>query len=190
MRLEGRRQDPHTRRARLALLAAAVEFDWIDVDRDQPQLSGGDLVSPLVGSIEVVDWALDQESAPQWLAEGDLDQLEDSLYLIELCDGPFYDYSRQMREADSPEHRRMAEDSALGFVGQLSELLEQSPEDQRGGLLGDRPGLADYALWPFLEDFMQYATGPLSASRAWLEWCETMRADEQWRALLAAEAAE
>lgn len=190
MTLEGQRGAPHSRRARLALLAAGVEVDWAEVSKDQPRLSGDEVEVPLEGSVEIVDWALDRESAPEWLAEGDLDQLEDSLYLIELCDGPFYDYSRQWREAGEADQRHTAGLSAAGFVAQLSDLLEQSPEGQRGALLGAQPGLADYALWPFVEDFLD-AEGPVKGdSRAWREWCEIMRCDPLWRALLAAEAAD
>ena len=187
MILQGTQGGPHTRRARLALEAASMDYQFQPCDGDEPTLNIAKGEPPLEGSVDIVDWVLDQPGAPQWWNETDVDQLDDGLYLIELCDGPFSDYVAAFLESDDREQRLEAEACAAGFVDQLTQLLEQATDHTAPALLGSEVGLADFAIWPFIERFQAVAEHLPEKALVWQRWCEIMRAHPHWQAVLVAE---
>ncbi len=105
----------------------------------------------LDNSLEILDWALAQAPDNTW-TDWDLDEMDDSLYLLELCDGPFNDYLQDYLHADSPEQRDTAAQHCVGFLQQLDSLLQDSP-----CLLGEQPVLVDFAILPLIVQFVNQA---------------------------------
>lgn len=100
-------------------------------------------------SLEIMDWALDQKEDNSWV-DWDLDEMDDSLYILSLCDEPFNDYLHEYLSADTAEARFAAAECGVGFLKQLDELLAGSRY-----LLKDEPMLVDYAVLPFIVQFIQ-----------------------------------
>ena len=99
-------------------------------------------------SLEIMDWVLEPMEKASWI-DWDLDEMDDSVYLLELCDGPFNDYVQEYLYADSAEQRAEAGECAVGFLKEVDSLLQSSEY-----LLRDQPMLVDFAILPVLLRFI------------------------------------
>lgn len=100
-------------------------------------------------SLEIMDWVLEPMEKASWI-DWDLDEMDDSVYLLELCDGPFNDYVQEYLYADKPEQRSEAAECAVGFLKQVDSLLQGSEY-----LLKDQAMLVDFAILPVLLRFIR-----------------------------------
>jgi glutathione S-transferase len=178
------RRCPYAIRARMALLAAGVVVELREVVlRNKPQalleaspkgtvpvlvLPDGKVIDE---SLAVMSWALAQHDAHPWLAGAQDPQLRQ---LVDLNDGPFkraldaYKYPERHPSACALDHRAEGERVLVA-------LLEQRLTGQRF-LGGERPGLADVAIFPFVR---QWA----AVDAAWFEvspWPEVRRWLQHW----------
>ncbi len=175
------RRCPYAIRARLAIAASGVPVLQQEVSlRQKPPemlaLSPKGTVPVLHRadgrgidqSLEIMRWALQQHDPQGWL-----DQAEstESLALIGLNDGPFKQaldrYKYPERHPDQPAaHWR--EQGVATLLADLEQRLQAHPQ-----LLGDRVGLVDMALLPFVRQFAKvdeawFDQAPLPALRQWL----------------------
>lgn len=176
------RRCPYAMRARMALLAAGIEFDAHEIVlRDKPaeMLARSPkgtvpvLVRPdgqvLEQSLDIMRWAFSVHDPAGWWARA---QGPANLELLSLCDGPFKHhldrtkYPERFEGADPARHRAQA----------LEVLLQ--PLDARlqhtAQLGGDQPCATDLALFPFVRQFAAVDPTwfgdqlPLPALKAWL----------------------
>lgn len=175
------RRCPYAIRARLAIAASGVLVQQQEVAlRHKPPemlaLSPKGTVPVLHTadglvidqSLDIMRWALQQHDPRGWL-----DQAEstESLALIGLNDGPFKQaldrYKYPQRHPDQPAtHWR--EQGVATLLADLERRLQSRPQ-----LLGDRVGLVDMALLPFVRQFAKvdeawFDQAPLPALRQWL----------------------
>ena len=170
------RRCPYAMRARLALLVSgtvceirevklsAKPVQMIDVS---PKGTVPVLVLPSGGvieqSIDIMRWALGRNDPEGWLAA-------DDTVLIAANDGPFkhhldrYKYPER-HMSDPVEHRA----AGIAHLRQLEARLEASAH-----LCGDRAGLTDMAIMPFVRQFAQtdrpwFDDQPLPRLQAWLD---------------------
>ena len=100
-------------------------------------------------SLDVMLWALGQNDPENWLSppSGDRSEMD---ALIAANDGPFkhhldrYKYDTRYEGAVASDHRTIAS----AHLQDLDDRLDRSDQ-----LLGDRPSLADIALFPFVRQF-------------------------------------
>lgn len=122
-------------------------------------------------SLEIMLWALGCDDPLQWLApeEGCLQAMKD---LIALNDGPFkdhldrYKYAIRYEEGTDPIYHR---NEGSNFLSLLNSRLER-----RSHLFGNRPALADFAIFPFVRQFANthrdwFDNQPLPLLQTWLE---------------------
>lgn len=104
------------------------------------RLSTGEVIDE---SLDIMRWALEQHDPEGWL-QGQ------GKWLIDINDGEFKSYLDHYKYADRfPEqsvdyYRQQAE----GFIGMLEQQLHVTPF-----LSGERCGLADMAIFPFMRQF-------------------------------------
>jgi|GEM_PF-6440619 len=108
-------------------------------------VAGDDLMD---SSLEIMDWVLEPMEKARWI-DWDLDEMDDSVYLLELCDGPFNDYVQEYIDGDSPERRAEAGECAVGFLKQVDDLLQNSTF-----LLKEEAMLVDFAILPVVLRFI------------------------------------
>ena len=178
------RRCPYAIRARMALLAAGVVVELREVVlRNKPQalleaspkgtvpvlvLPDGTVIDE---SLAIMAWALTQHGAHPWLAGAQDPQLRQ---LVDLNDGPFkraldaYKYPERHPSASALDHR--AEGERV-----LVSLLEQRLTGQRF-LGGERPGLADVAIFPFIRQWAAVDAGWFEISR----WVAVRRWLRHW----------
>lgn len=169
------RRCPYAMRARLALAISGVPFELREVKLSaKPQamldaspkgtvpvlvLGDGTVIDQ---SLEIMRWALMRHDPEGWLARDDEE-------LIGTNDGAFkqaldrYKYP-QRYEQDGLDHRALG----LAFLGGLEQRLRET-----GQLCGDKRGLADAAIMPFVRQFAAvdpdwFAAQPLPHLQAWL----------------------
>ena len=100
-------------------------------------------------SLDVIDWALEQNDPDGW-RPGTVEQREATSSLLSENDGSFkkhldcYKYSSRYENANPVTERAQAE----VFIARLETLLTDSRF-----LLGDKPQLADIAIFPFIRQF-------------------------------------
>lgn len=160
------RRCPYAMRARMAVLSAGLEVELREILlRDKPQaflraspsatvpnLQAGDLV--LDESLDIMLWALGQ-SDPHGL----LNMPEAGRALIAQNDGPFKaaldhtKYATRYPDLDPQSERAKASE----FIQLLNTRLTE-----RAFLMGDKPTLADIAIFPFVRQFA-------NIDRAWFE---------------------
>ncbi len=168
--------EPHSLRARLALLCAGLRSELREVDPEHPplalpalpllQLPSGKL---LHHSAAILRWAM--ERRPElglWPESRVRQQSIDNLILAN--DGPFVQALSNYREASrllvrSPRDFRT---EAEIFLAQLEARLART-----GHLVGDSESLADIAVLPFIHDFAEvdrdwFDSSPYLALRGWL----------------------
>ena len=170
------RRCPYAIRARLALLASTkgcaireikLSAKPVELSIASPKATVPVLVLPdghvIDQSLDIMRWALTQCDPSGWL-----DRVDDAL--IESNDGPFkYHLDRAkypMRYDTLPEAHRHA---CIDLLRPLEDRLAGSPH-----LHGDRPGLTDAAILPFVRQFAAIDRGwfdaqPVSHVRVWLD---------------------
>ena len=176
------RRCPYAIRARLAIAASGVLVQQQEVAlRHKPpemlalspkgtvpvlHTADGQVIDQ---SLDIMQWALQQHDPRGWLDQADAPE---SLALIALNDGPFKQaldrYKYPERHPDQPAaHWR--EQGVATLLADLEQRLQAHPQ-----LLGDRVGLVDMALLPFIRQFAAidpawFAAQPLPHLQGWLE---------------------
>lgn len=149
------RRCPYAMRARMALAVSGQNVRLREIVlRDKPdemiEASPKATVPVLVANDEVVDesiaimrWALGRNDPEAWLENADFS-------LIEENDGPFkhhldrYKYSTRYEDVDALEHR----EAGVEYLRKLEAKLDDAPY-----LAGQKRGLADMAIFPFVRQF-------------------------------------
>ena len=177
------RRCPYAMRARLALHISKQQCIIREVVlRDKPKQLAA--ISPkstvpvlqlmdgrvLEESLEIMFWALDCNDPEKWLKpkKGNLLEMKK---LIKINDGPFkknldrYKYFNRY-ETNFPPH--FYRDEGANFLYLLNDLLKQQTN-----LFGNRPALADYAIFPFIRQFADtdrdwFDSQPLHNLQNWL----------------------
>lgn len=188
--------DPHSTRARFALLLAGIHCELREVDpANLPtavasvpllQLPSGKLID---NSFAIAQWA--SARRPQlglWPAIRVRQQSIENL--VNIIDGPFasacqlYANAVAARQPNIPNRRSDAEI----FLAQLEARLARKPF-----LVGDEETLADVALLPFIHWFADidrtwFDVSPYRQLRAWLgsyrnntEWQQALHCGVRWR---------
>lgn len=188
--------DPHSMRARFALLLAGIHCELREVDpANLPtavtwlpllQLPSGKLIDD---SFAIAQWA--SARRPQlglWPAIRVRQQSIENL--VSIIDGPFasacqiYANAVAVRQPNAMQRRGDAEI----FLAQLEARLARKPF-----LVGDEETLADIAVLPFIYWFAEvdrtwFDISPYRQLRAWLlsyrdnpEWQQTLRCSPRWR---------
>ena len=178
------RRCPYAMRARLALLVSRRRCVLREVIlRDKPlemvALSPKATVPVLFlsdarvleESLDIMFWALGCDDPLQWLTpeEGCLQDMKD---LIALNDGPFkehldrYKYATRYEEGTDPVYHR---NEGIKLLSLLNSRLGRQLH-----LFGNRPALADYAIFPFVRQFANtdrdwFDSQPLPILQTWLE---------------------
>jgi glutathione S-transferase len=173
------RRCPFAIRARLAIAASGIEVNVCEVDlREKPaallaaspkgtvpvlQFTDGRVIDE---SLAIMRWALAVRDPEGWLA-GDSDEAR---ALITRNDGPFkrdldrYKYAGRTAGATVGQHRAQAEVFPIELEARLATTQ---------GLCGDRYGLADFAILPFVRQFSMvdpawFCAAPYPQLRRWL----------------------
>ena len=175
------RRCPYAMRARLALLAAGIRCELREVALSQKppsmlQVSPKGTVPVLVlpdavieQSLDIMLWALKQNDPQSWLASSASD-LDEQLALIKQFDGDFkqhldrYKYPNRYQLTDGLSDRQ----AGASFLASLNQRLESQKF-----LSGDKWGLADAAIAPFVRQFAHtdpewFAAQPWGKLLAWL----------------------
>ena len=177
------RRCPYAMRARMALVASETICEIREISlKDKPEemvtasskatvplfvLPDGKVIDE---SLDIMLWALNNNDPRDWLTP-EKGSLPDMLDLIAQTEDPFkihldhYKYSVRYEGADPLYHR--AEGSK--FLSTLNSRLDTAPH-----LFGDRPALADYAIFPFIRQFANtdrtwFDALNLTALHAWLD---------------------
>lgn len=156
------RRCPYAMRGRMALDASGIAVEHREIllrDKPAEMLAASPkgtvpvVVLPegrvLEESLDVMLWALGQNDPENWLSPPSGDRSEMGA-LIAANDGPFkhhldrYKYDTRYEGAVASEHRAAASE----HLEDLEDRLDRSDQ-----LLGDRPSLADIALFPFVRQF-------------------------------------
>lgn len=157
------RRCPYAMRARMALSVSKQVYELREVLlRDKPPeliaISSKATVPvldvPYLGvieqSLDIMLWALNKNDPCGWLTPED-GNLEDMLQLIKINDGDFkynldrYKYPNRFSNLDDKKFRSEGEK----FIAELDKLLETN-----NYLFGKKPALADYAIGPFVRQFV------------------------------------
>ncbi len=171
---------PYAIRARLALCqaGAAVELREVVLSNKPDemlrislagtvpvlQLPSGEVIAQ---SRDIMRWALGQNDGDGWLARGDT---PGQRALTDTCDGAFKHALDRFKYAERhPERSAQAwrDDAVACLIAPLEAHLSVAPQ-----LGGDRPGLADAAIFPFVRQFAAvdaawWASSPWVATRRW-----------------------
>lgn len=188
--------DPHSMRARFALLLSGIHCELREVDPHHLptavtrvpllQLPSGKLIDD---SFAIAQWASARK--PQLGLWQSIRVRQQSIEnLVNIIDGPFASaceiYARAVaaREPNAMNRRLDAEI----FLAQLEARLARKPF-----LVGDEETLADIAVLPFIYRFAEvdrtwFDVSPYRQLRAWLgsyrdnaEWQQTLRCSTRWR---------
>ena len=151
------RRCPYAMRARWALLEAGLLVQWREIElRAKPpamlEISPKGTVPVLVladgtvieESLELMHWALSQADPRDCLGAGDPEpwlRENDDVFKHHL---DRFKYSDRYPEADRSAHQREGLSILKGWSARIREV---------GWLTGDRMGLADAALWPFVRQW-------------------------------------
>ena len=186
------RRCPYAMRARLALLAAGIRCELREVALSQKPPSML-LVSPkgtvpvlvlsdavIEQSLDIMLWALKQNDPQGWLP-ADTTALDEQLQFITQCDGDFkhhldrYKYPSRYQLTDGLSDRQ----AGTVFLISLNQRLESN-----AFLSGDKWGLADAAIAPFVRQFAHtdpewFASQPWEKLITWLNDFENSTAYQQ-----------
>jgi glutathione S-transferase len=169
------RRCPFAMRARLALAASEQVCELREVVlaskpaellQASPKGTVPVLVLPygtvLEQSLDIMLWALRRNDPQHWLPANAVD-LEVALGLIAQCDGPFkhnldrYKYPNRYALPDGTGHRTVS----ANFLNVLNQQLTEN-----AFLQGERTGLADAAIAPFVRQFA-HTDPPWFAGQLW-----------------------
>lgn len=175
------RRCPYAIRARMALLKSGVPLELREIvlrDKPEAMLSASPkgtvpVLCTVEGrvideSLDIMRWALGQHDPDDWLLLGDTSSQRSWL---QRNDGPFkwaldrYKYAERHPERTAAGWRDEGVDV---LIAPMEAVLAQQPF-----LAGERPGLADVALFPFVRQFAAVDTGwfgsaPWEYTRRWL----------------------
>lgn len=179
------RRCPYAMRARMAIWAATIQVEVREISlREKPshllQISPKGTVpvlqlsdsTVLEQSLDIMQWALAQNDPKGWL-NADPEAVN---ALITINDGDFkkaldhYKYPDRYPEHTQAFYREQGEQ----FLQRLETALAQHDY-----LLGDKPSIADVAIFPFIRQFAAvdaewFASSPYPKLRVWLErWLES-----------------
>jgi glutathione S-transferase len=191
------RRCPYAMRARLAVAVSGVQVELREVVlRDKPpelvEASAKTTVPVLVlpdgevidESLDIMRWALGRNNPENWLSG-------DATDLIAQNDGPFkaaldrYKYPHRYGLDCGAPHR----DHGLTILTQLNVQLSET-----GFLSGEKGGIADFAIFPFIRQFAAtdqawFDAQPLPHLHRWLEhhlsselFASIMHRYPQWKA--------
>lgn len=183
MLLYSYRRCPYAMRARMALRYAGIAVDIREISlKDKPQdmltaspkgtvpvlvLNDGTVIEE---SLEIMRWALAQNDPDDWQMQGNSAAQQLITELVAQNDGRFKRaldrYKYAVRFPEHPPEFYRAEGEL--FLGELELRLEH-----HAYLLGDRPCLADIAIFPFIRQFAGvddswFQAARYSCLRAWL----------------------
>ena len=171
-------------RARMALHVSGAELDLVEVSlSDKParmleispkgtvpvvELDDGTVIDE---SLDIMLWTLRRHDPEGWLG-ADETSLAEMLTLIAQNDGDFKHhldrtkYAVRFEGADPELHRAEAQ----RFLSVLASRLEKTSH-----LMGDKPMLADWAIFPFVRQFANIDRGRFDEQntaqlRHWLDW--------------------
>lgn len=178
------RRCPYAMRARMAIWAANIQVEVREISlREKPahllQISPKGTVpvlqlpdgTVLEQSLDIMQWALAQSDQQGWL-NADPEAVN---ALITINDGDFKKALDRYKYPDRyPEHtQEVYREQGEQFLQRLEVTLEQHDY-----LLGDKPSMADVAIFPFIRQFAAvdaewFASSPHPRLRIWLEhWLE------------------
>ncbi len=177
------RRCPYAMRARLALSISQQHCRLREIVlRDKPdhmveispkatvpvlQMNDGTVLEE---SLDIMRWALENNDPAEWLSP-ETGSLDEMFELIAECDGPFkhnldrYKYANRYEEGTDPvQHRSDGE----VFLKKLDARLANSVN-----LFGNRPALADFAIFPFVRQFANtdrnwFDAAPMPNLQRWL----------------------
>lgn len=175
------RRCPYAMRARLALLVAGIRCELREVALSQkppsmlkvsPKGTVPVLVLPqgvIEESLEIMMWALKQNDPQGWLPLS-ISAMDEQLAFIKQCDGDFkhhldrYKYPDRYQLTDGLSDRK----AGSAFLTALNQRL-----DSNAFLSGEKWGLADAAIAPFVRQFAHtdpewFASQPWGKLMAWL----------------------
>lgn len=179
------RRCPYAMRARMAIWAANIEVEVREISlREKPahllQISPKGTVpvlqlpdgTVLEQSLDIMQWALAQNDPQGWL-NADSEAVN---ALITKNDG---DFKKALDRYKYPD--RYPEYTQAFYRGQGEQFLQrlETALAQHDYLLGDKPSMADVAIFPFIRQFAAvdaewFASSPYLRLRAWLErWLES-----------------
>lgn len=178
------RRCPYAMRARLALAKSKQHCRLREIVlRNKPdhmveispkatvpvlQLVDGEVLEE---SLDIMQWALSNNDPEEWLSPEN-GSLDDMMALISECDGLFkhnldrYKYATRYEEGTDPIHHRS---QGAEFLSKLNDRLAESKY-----LFGDRPALADFAIFPFVRQFANtdrswFDSAPYPFLQEWLQ---------------------
>jgi glutathione S-transferase len=188
--------DPHSMRARFALLMARIHCELREVDAvalptavaSLPllQLPSGKLIDD---SFAIAQWA--SARRPQLELWPNVRVRQQSIEnLVRIIDGPFIDACKLYASAVAAKHPNAMNrrSDAEIFLAQLEARLARKPF-----LVGDEETLADVAVLPFIHFFAEidrtwFDISPYRQLRAWLasyrdnpDWQQTLHCGSRWR---------
>ncbi len=188
--------DPHSMRARFALLRAGIHCELREVDPSNLptavanvpllQLPSGKLVDD---SFVIAQWA--SARRPQLALWPSVRVRQQSIEnLVHIIDGPFVDACRLYANAAGARHPQAPNrrGDAEIFLAQIEARLARKPY-----LVGDEETLADVAVLPFIHYFAEidrawFDVSPYRQIRTWLqgyrdnvEWQQTLHCGPRWR---------
>lgn len=179
------RRCPYAMRARMAIWAANIEVEVREISlREKPahllrispkgtvpvlQILDGSVIDQ---SLDIMQWALAQNDPQGWLNA----EHEAANALINNNDGDFKKALDRYKYPDRyPEHTQaFYREQGEQFLQRLETALAQHDY-----LLGDKPSMADVAIFPFIRQFAAvdaewFAMSPYSRLRVWLAtWVES-----------------
>lgn len=179
------RRCPYAMRARMAIWAANIQVEVREISlREKPahllQISPKGTVpvlqlpdgAVLEQSLDIMQWALAQNDPQGWLNAAP----EAVNALITINDGDFKKALDRYKYPDRyPEHTQAFYcEQGEHFLQRLEAALEQHDY-----LLGDKPSMADVAIFPFIRQFAAvdadwFVISPYPRLRTWLErWLES-----------------
>ena len=129
-------------------------------------------------SLDIMVWALQQNDPEDLLHKDNPEDLAEMLELVRRNDKEFkpqleiYKKSKRFRTGTETEEREKCE----VFIAELEQLLSSSGAytQGNGNFIGDKPGLIDYALIPFVRQFSRvnkawFKQAPYPLLRSWIE---------------------
>ena len=180
------RRCPYAMRARMAICAAGIKVQTIEVSlKNKPQslidcspkatvpvvvTSNGKVIEE---SRDIMLWALQQSDPDNWLLHNDKLKQEQMTQLIDSCDTEFkplldrYKYFDRHPEHSQAEYRQQAE----VFLQQLDIRLST-----QAFLMDANMRFADVAIFPFIRQFaavdkIWFAESPYKNLQRWLDAC-------------------
>lgn len=180
------RRCPYAMRARMAIYAAGVKVEQIEVSlKNKPAsllafspkgtvpvviTSNGDVIEQ---SRDIMLWALDQADPDNWLLQQDKQAQQQMMQLVDCCDFEFkpfldrYKYFDRYPAQSQLEYRQQAE----VFLHQLELRLSQN-----SFLIDEKMRFVDVAIFPFIRQLAGVDTGwfvqsPYKNLVGWLDAC-------------------